>query len=130
MFRKVPNLSIIFRARSIALWPFTPVRNRIAKSSELLNELSPFLSNFSRGRSSLGHDLIQFNLIFSVNIISLDLLIQIVYAFLSKLATPLGKNHAKFGGFFYLFVLDLTNFSRSSGLIFHCPIFTALISLR
>src|SRR3989304_545314 len=32
--------------------------------------------------------------------------------------------------YFHIFLLDSINSSRSSGLIFHCPILTALISLR
>src|SRR3989338_1719923 len=58
IFRKVPNFFKTLRARSRALVPRVPVRRRIARSSELLKAPAPFLSNFSRGRSSSGQLLI------------------------------------------------------------------------
>src|SRR3989339_2138900 len=54
ILRNVPNFLRILRARSRALVPVVPVRKRIARSSELLKAPAPFLSNFSRGRSSYG----------------------------------------------------------------------------
>ncbi|MEI6608957.1 MAG: hypothetical protein WCO53_04340 [Deltaproteobacteria bacterium] len=50
----------------MALFPFTPVRSRIAKSSEGLSAPAPFFSNFSLGRSSSGQLLIPIDLVFSV----------------------------------------------------------------
>jgi hypothetical protein len=45
-----PSLTI-----SMALLPGVPVRIRMASSSALLSVCSPYLSNFSRGRSSSDH---------------------------------------------------------------------------
>jgi hypothetical protein len=50
----------------MALTPITPVRRRIARSSELLSAPAPFLSSFSLGRSSCGQLLIPVFLLLSV----------------------------------------------------------------
>jgi hypothetical protein len=50
----------------MALMPFTPVRKRIARSSELLSAAAPFLRSFSLGLSSRGQLLIPDFLVLSV----------------------------------------------------------------
>jgi len=78
--RKVLNFCRTFLARSIALWPFTPVRNKIANNSESLSVCSPFLSNFSRGLSSFGQAFIPDNKYF----FSLVFLMLVLYLNLEK----------------------------------------------
>src|SRR6266540_1934538 len=45
----------------MALLPFTPTRRKMASSSASLRDSGPFLSSFSRGRSSSGHETIPFD---------------------------------------------------------------------
>jgi len=51
---RLPNRVSKSRAKSTALFPFTPVRRKIARSSASESDAAPRWSNFSRGRSAVG----------------------------------------------------------------------------
>src|SRR5579859_6445988 len=53
-----PNFANSARARSTALFPFVPVRRKMASSSASDRLAGPFANNFSRGLSSSGQSLI------------------------------------------------------------------------